>query len=494
MMRPKAVIVGAGLGGCMLANALLDTHDVTIIERGAATIDPRFPVIDVGLPARTEPHFGAGLGGSTQLWHNGLIEIEDEIFASHWPISKSDLDPYYEQAFLQLSGVPRERVREAIAALRRKYRALGLPDGLLPGLYYPRWPMNVWESLNLEGRVELVRGEVTNFQLTDEGAIAGLTVAANGQMQQVGGDVFVLAAGGLGSPVLLQKLSSSVDLPELRHAGCHYEDHPMGFVGEVELTVPLYRLWNYHVPGTGGNLRLPLVVSQNGMHVSFQLRPAAAYHRNSRRERVDSVLNKLRQSPWNLFNYVKLFSHWDDVLDILSFKLGIRLPTKRYTLLMMAQMPASDERSIWSELNPTSGQERRMRRWCLTQAYQDDLKAAVGAVLERLSPVTSSARVFPDWLTALATGAHHSGTARMSNSGAPGVCDSDCRVHGVPNLYVCDGSLIPASGIANTGLTIGALALRLAVHLRQCANGQALPTDQSDRNASQGALLPMDNP
>jgi hypothetical protein len=462
----------------MLANALLDTHDVTIIERGAATIDPRFPVIDVGWPARTAPHFGSGLGGSTQLWHNGLIEIEEEIFATHWPILKSDLDRYYEQAFVQLSGVPRQRVREAIAALRRRYRDLGLPDGLLPGLYYPRWPINVWEALKLDGRVELVQGDVTNFQLTEGGAIAGLTVTLNGQSQQVGGDVFVLAAGGLGSPVLLQKLSSSLDLPELQHAGCHYEDHPMGFVGEVELTVPLYRLWNFHVPGTGGNLRLPLVVSQNGMHVSFQLRPAAAYHRDSRRQRVDSVLNKLRQNPWNPINYFKLLSHWDDVLDILSFKFGIRLPTKRYTLLMMAQMPASDERSIWSEVDPASGQERRIRRWCLTEAYQDDLRAAVSAVVERLSPVIKSARVFPEWLTALATGAHHSGTARMSDSAASGVCDSNCRVHGIPNLYVCDGSVIPASGIANTGLTIGALALRLAVHLRQCTSGQALPTDQ----------------
>jgi choline dehydrogenase-like flavoprotein len=34
-------------------------------------------------------------------------------------------------------------------------------------------------------------------------------------------------------------------------------------------------------------------------------------------------------------------------------------------------------------------------------------------------------------------------------------------------LFVCDGSLIPSSGIANTGLTIAALALRLAAHLRR---------------------------
>ena len=489
MTRPKAVIVGAGLGGCMLAHALLDSHDVTIIERGATTIDPRFPVVDVGMPARTEPNFGSGLGGSTQLWHNGLIEIDDAIFKAHWPLPKSELDRHYEQAFFQLSGVPQSRVREAIAELRQKYRDLGLPGEGLPGLYYPRWPLNIWDELKLKGRVALVEGDVTGFQRNGQGAIAALTVAANGQEQQVEGDVFVLSAGGLGTPVLLQKLASTVDLPALQHAGCHYEEHPMGFVGEVELTVPLYQLWNHHVPGTGGNLRLPLVVWHNGTPVSFQLRPAATYYRDSRRERVGSVLNLLRQNPWNVFNYFKLLTHWDDVLDILSFKLNIRLPTKHYTLLMMAQQPPSGERSVWSEPDPATGKERRIRRWSFPEAYQQDLNAAVDAVLAQLGPVLKRARVFPDWLTTISTGAHHSGTARMSHSPALGVCDSDCRVHGIANLYVCDGSVIPASGIANTGLTIGALALRLAQHLRRRVGGQAAPA-----GAHPAVPLPIENP
>jgi choline dehydrogenase-like flavoprotein len=477
MTRPKIVIVGAGLGGSMLANALLATHDVSVIERGSAVIDPRFPVVDVGLPARTDPHFGSGLGGSTQLWHNGLIEIEEEIFASYWPIQKSDLDQYYEKAFLLLSGVPREKIRNAIVELRKKYQSFGLPGGLLPGLYYPRWPMNVWQSLKLDGRVEIIRGDVVDFQLTNEKSIGGLTITSNGQTHQVSGDVFVLAAGGLGSPILLQKLSRRLNCPALRNAGCYYEDHPMGFVGEVELTTPLYQLWNFHVPGTGGNLRLPLVVSQNGMHISFQLRPSATYYRNHRRLRVDSVLNKLRQNPWNFFNYAKLFSHWDDILDILSFKFGIRLPTKKYTLLMMAQMPSSEECSIWSELDPNTGQERRVRRWILSESFQNDLKASVDTVLEQLNPVIKSARVFPEWLTSLSTGAHHSGTARMSETSVSGVCDRNCRVHGISNLYICDGSVIPASGIANTGLTISALALRLAKHLCDLSKKQVVPTD-----------------
>jgi choline dehydrogenase-like flavoprotein len=61
---------------------------------------------------------------------------------------------------------------------------------------------------------------------------------------------------------------------------------------------------------------------------------------------------------------------------------------------------------------------------------------------------------------------HHIGTTRMSVSRSDGVVDRDCRVHGVENLYVAGSSVFPTGGHANPTLTLVALALRLADHLR----------------------------
>jgi choline dehydrogenase-like flavoprotein len=61
---------------------------------------------------------------------------------------------------------------------------------------------------------------------------------------------------------------------------------------------------------------------------------------------------------------------------------------------------------------------------------------------------------------------HHAGTTRMSRDHRAGVVDTDCRVHGISNLYVVSGSVFPTSGYANPTLTIIALAMRTARTLR----------------------------
>jgi choline dehydrogenase-like flavoprotein len=62
---------------------------------------------------------------------------------------------------------------------------------------------------------------------------------------------------------------------------------------------------------------------------------------------------------------------------------------------------------------------------------------------------------------------HHLGTTRMHPDPAEGVVDADCRVHGVHNLYIAGSSVFPTYGCSNPTLTIVALSLRLADHLKQ---------------------------
>jgi choline dehydrogenase-like flavoprotein len=61
--------------------------------------------------------------------------------------------------------------------------------------------------------------------------------------------------------------------------------------------------------------------------------------------------------------------------------------------------------------------------------------------------------------------AHLVGGCRMGEDPESSVVDAEHRVWGVPNLFVCDGSVTPTQGSANPALTIMALASRLGALL-----------------------------
>jgi choline dehydrogenase-like flavoprotein len=96
-----------------------------------------------------------------------------------------------------------------------------------------------------------------------------------------------------------------------------------------------------------------------------------------------------------------------------------------------------------------------------TQCDNDRANIAYGKrVLERIWEAAEA----QDVLT-IDRYAHLVGGCRMGSSPEESVIDADHRVWGVPNLFVCDGSVMPTQGSANPGLTIMALASRLAERL-----------------------------
>lgn len=61
--------------------------------------------------------------------------------------------------------------------------------------------------------------------------------------------------------------------------------------------------------------------------------------------------------------------------------------------------------------------------------------------------------------------AHLVGACRMGSDPASSVVDKWGQSHDIPNLFVCDGSILPTQGSANPGLTIMALAAHTADYL-----------------------------
>jgi len=72
-----------------------------------------------------------------------------------------------------------------------------------------------------------------------------------------------------------------------------------------------------------------------------------------------------------------------------------------------------------------------------------------------------------EWPSELGGGWHHMGTTRMADDPKQGVVDSNCKIHGLNNLYVAGSSCFATSGAANPTLSLIALSLRLSDHLKE---------------------------
>ena len=135
------------------------------------------------------------------------------------------------------------------------------------------------------------------------------------------------------------------------------------------------------------------------------------------------------------------------------------------------QAPDRSNRIILGEQIDTFGQQKVKVLWqwneldlrSIRQAQQimrlELASAGIGAFIPAEEMPGSQPRCF--------SSAHHfMGTTRMHDNPRNGVVDADCRVHGVPNLFIAGSSVFPTGGFANPTLTIVALAIRLATHLQ----------------------------
>ncbi len=146
---------------------------------------------------------------------------------------------------------------------------------------------------------------------------------------------------------------------------------------------------------------------------------------------------------------------------------------KRFEVLLVTeQAPDPTNRVLLSRDRDALGIPRAELHWRWGQLniesakrIQDLFGNTVGK--SGLGQFVAARREGQPYLPGPAGMAHHMGTTRMGTNPQTSVVNSDCRVHSVPNLYIASSSVFPTGGYANPTLTILALSLRLADHLKQ---------------------------
>lgn len=140
---------------------------------------------------------------------------------------------------------------------------------------------------------------------------------------------------------------------------------------------------------------------------------------------------------------------------------------------VMEQAPNPESRVVLGHDRDRLDCPRVVLRWRLSAIDKHTAHRAHQILREELSRVgvgrlrSALGRETDPWPAQIRGARHHMGTTRMHPDPRHGVVDANSRVHGIGNLYVAGSSVFPTSGAANPTLTIVALALRLADHLKE---------------------------
>jgi len=457
-MKKKIVVIGSGLAGSLICNELVQKFDVTLLEKG---VKGRIKYPDLRFLNKKFAEVKTccyGAGGTTNLWHNGLIPISiEDVSDADFREILIDADSYMDRtaAALYYTGNSyaadyrqlKEEVRSFSSALA------SFPHGI-DCLVYPKF----FRKLSVSSDVNVIYSvEKINFG-HENGRISSVRYSIGGQSYLLKPDVIVLAAGTLGTPGLVQKITQSVGEGGAR-AGTGFIDHPMGFVGKVKFkkgiadTIKKFSSYDKGEYVSRNAVRLKSACGRYSACAFF--RPALTMDNRLAIYKYKSSLgasNGLARLK-NIFS-VKLF-HPDIVAEIFAHLFGVNLPGRIYNIMFLAEQKRGGS-SIREEGGSiqvdwtVADEEMSIYRTMLAELRQ--------TLLDLADDVKIETDLSDEWLW---SAAHHSGTTSIGST-ENDLLDLNLKLKCCDNVYVCDGSVIQEHSYANTGLTIGQLALRLA--------------------------------
>ncbi len=504
-------IVGAGAAGIAIAHRLLGSGlRVCLLESGGlvdeAETQDLYAGDSVGHPMEMDVGRYRILGGSTSRWTGRCAPLDRLDFAprawvprSGWPIDFASVDTYYPDA--QIICGFRERWPQPAGAVRG--RTNGLTDE--PDSFIWRFPRSADQArldfshtfrAALDADADTIVVQHANVTMLETNATSQVqTVRAqtlSGAELRVAARACVLCCGGIENARLL--LDSAED-PKHALGNAHdlvgrfFMQHPRGVTGTVSSTAAQARALQQRF-----NLFASRRTAQH--EVGFTL---AEHQQRERRLLNASAVLRYEASEASGWASLKLLrarlqqrrlggGTLREALRLVADPVDVaantwRLARGRHTAFLrprisvvvdLEQLPDPDSRVTLSRRRDRLGRRHASVDWRLSPLERRTARAItelVGSALSRRG--LGDTRLAP-WLfetgpyvgRELLRTHHHIGTTRMAADPREGVVDANCRVHGAENLFVAGCSVFPTGGHANPTLTIVALALRLADHLR----------------------------
>lgn len=510
-------IIGTGAAGVTIAREFIaEGRDVLLLESGGLDHEddiqelmagdqggyPYYPLDDCRLRF---------FGGTTAIWGGrcaqlNVIDFEKRSWVDYsgWPYSKEALLKYYHRAQVLL-GLEETAGEDELWEPHKLKRPKFDPKIVSTAFWQFDTMADRFAShqssdlLSSPKATILLHATVTNIVANGDG-----TAIDNVKFSNLAGDVgraraknYVLATGGIENARILlasngvQKngLGNDKDL-----VGRFFMEHPHARGGKIVSKMP-YRLLkmlprSYRFEGQRyAAVGLPAAELQEKegiLNGSFTISPRQAPDEKMAlskkvfmKVKHDMRPSQSRRALWHIYRNLILWAREEvgpavGSLEIRRGGLGL------YTIFRSEQSPNPESRVVLSQNKDSLGGPKSQLNWNFNEIDKrtvDVMMTHLDSELRRLGMGTAEkdSWLLDDslkWKTDPLIsshpigGYHHMGTTRMAHSPNDGVVDEHCKVHGLGNLYVAGSSVFPTSGWANPTLTIIALALKLADHLK----------------------------
>ena len=508
LIEGDVCIVGAGAAGIAMALEWVSSSNTRVIllegggfnleagmqdlYRGDITGKPYYPLQAARL------HY---FGGTTGHWAGFCapldpIDFQKRAWVPHsgWPITRRQLDPYYRRAQQIVELGPYEYEADYWEdqdpdVVRLPYDKRQVVTKMWQFSPPTRFGTRYRDAIvNSTGVHLYTYANVCDIETNENiSEVSGLQVRTlTGRQHRVRARYYILACGSIQNARLLLAANRQAKAGlgnDHDQVGRYFMEHVEMPVAELALQRPqplkMYLL-NYGQTRSRGELALSLTAQRSNhlLNGTVSLSPGGVGNnpRGTFQEFPAEVLLQYSDTPAPAPETVdkqtappaeKPVEPAPATLSTFQlFKLACR----------HEQSPNPDSRVSLSAETDALGVPRAALHWQLTELDKRSIRQSC-EILARETGRSGLGRIrLLDWLIGqddsvwpdfLSGGWHHMGTTRMHRDPKRGVVTPDSQVHGISNLYVAGASVFPTAGAANPTLSLIALSLRLADHLRE---------------------------
>jgi|TARA_Y100000389_G_scaffold203394_1_gene251683 hypothetical protein len=479
----KICIVGAGTAGTILALELskLTNHEIILLDSDNLTnsfnnnFDLKKFFYNFSDNYKTT---GYGFGGSSNLWHGVLTNLDDEDFFYINKVVKKDiknelkkysdqLTKYFGKLHFTDEKINKQDQFDAFLDLskfiKKKFTVQRSPTRFRKLLKkrLSSYPTNL---KIIENAIAIKLIKKSNNEIKE------LLYFKDGKQNNIFADFFIICMGGLGSPRLLLQ-SFEKDASSNKFIGKGLIDHPFAIIGQLLTNkYTLYKQFGITNLIINNSERIGYRIKKDyrlsTLNHSIFIRPGMTKNIKKMRQNLKLLIYK-KFSLKMLFSIIFNFDIFKLSFSLLSEKFGIGYFSKNFIVTMQLEQTPNKSKKVILSKNYDKFNRRIPE---IHEKISDDILPDIKNLQDQFIKIISKNCKFEKFKIShddLISGAHYSGTCRMGSDKNSSVVDSNLQYHDMKNLYVCDSSVIPKIGNANLVFTISALSIRLANYLKK---------------------------